>query len=53
VGMDTEEANLLARRPDVEREVCFADALTNNVLNDGNTVEIASLDVVVDSVASR
>lgn len=52
MGMDTEEANLLARRPDVERGVYFADALTNNVLNDGNTVEIASSDVVVDSVAS-
>jgi hypothetical protein len=52
VCMNTKEADLLTRRLEVKREVDLADALTNNVLNDGNTVEIASLDVVVDSVAS-
>jgi hypothetical protein len=52
VCMNTKEADLLTRRLEVKREVDLADALTNNVLNDGNTVEIASLDVVVESVAS-
>jgi hypothetical protein len=52
VGIDTEEANLLARRLDVEGEVYFANALTNDVLNDGNTIKIASLNIVVNSVAS-
>jgi hypothetical protein len=53
VCMNTKEADLLTRRPEVKREVDLADALAYNVLNNRYTVEIPSSDVVVDSVASR
>jgi hypothetical protein len=53
VCMNTKEADLLTRGPNVKREVDLADALAYNVLNNRYTIEIASSDVVVDSVASR
>ena len=53
VCMNTKEADLLTRRPNVKREVDLADALAYNVLNNRYAVEIASSDVVVDCVASR
>ena len=53
VCMNTKEADLLTRRPKVNREVDLANTLAYNVLNDRYTVEIARSDVVVDSVGSR
>ena len=53
VCINTKEANLLTRRPNVKREVDLANALAYNVLNDRYTIEKASSDVVVDYVASR
>jgi hypothetical protein len=53
VCMNTKEADLLTRGSNVKREVDLADALAYNVLNNRYTIEIASPDVVVDSVASR
>jgi hypothetical protein len=47
--MNTKEADLLTRRPNVKREVDLADALAYNVLNNRYTIEKASSDVVVDS----
>lgn len=51
--IDTKEANLLIRRLNVKREVDLANALAYNVLNNRYNVEIASSNVVVNSVASR
>jgi hypothetical protein len=51
--MNTKEADLLTRRLKVKREVDLANTLAYNVLNNRDTVEIASSDVVVDSVASK
>jgi hypothetical protein len=53
VCMNTKEADLLTRRLKVKREVDLANTLAYNVLNNRDTVEIASSDVVVDSVASK
>jgi hypothetical protein len=53
VCMNTKEADLLTRRLKVKREVDLANTLAYNVLNNRYTVEIASSDVVVDSVASK
>jgi hypothetical protein len=53
VCMNTKEADLLTRRPNVKREVDLANALAYNVLDNRYTVKIASSDIVVNSVASR
>jgi hypothetical protein len=53
VCMNTKEADLLTRRLKVKREVDLANTLAYNVLNNRYTVEIASSNVVVDSVASK
>jgi hypothetical protein len=53
VCMNTKEADLLTRRPNVKREVDLADALAYNVLNNRYTIKKASSNVVVDCVASR
>jgi hypothetical protein len=53
VCMNTKEADLLTRRLKVKREVDLANTLAYNVLNNRYTVEIASSNVVIDSVASK
>jgi hypothetical protein len=52
VCINTKEADLLARRLNVKREVDLTNALAYNVLNNRYTIKIASSNVVVNSVTS-
>jgi hypothetical protein len=53
VCINTKEADLLTRRPNVKREVDLANTLAYNVLNNRYTIKKASSNVVVNYVASR